>query len=460
MDSSAETSDPDCPRCKEFEALVLELQTRVRDLEDQLKGPPAERPIPEQPPAPAKPATGRKRGAQPGHPPHAKKLVPPERVDHVVDYIPDQCERCHLPLSAAPAADDPEPVRHQVAELPPVLAEVTEHRGHARTCSCGHVTRCVVPAAVRVHSVGPRLAAALVTLAGDHGMSQRGIVELAGTMFGVPIALGTVANLQREASAALESPYREARREVAEAEVKHLDETGWKESGKKRWLWVAATTGVVLFLIHPCRNKEALKLLLGRLSGVLVSDRWRVYFHWNSDLHQLCWAHVKRNWEKQMGRGGLAKELGERWLAGHKIVFELWHSFRGGGCSVDEFKDGILEQVVALDRVLFAGFDGPDKELSGHCGRLLDRYPLLWLFTCMEGVEPTNNHAERVLRRAVLWRRRSFGSASASGCRFVERVLTVVQTLRLQKRNSLEYLSQCIAAHRNGQTTPPLCKIG
>ena len=460
MDTSAAESNPDCPRCRELEARVLELETRLRDLDDRLHGPPAKRPTPAQPPAPAKTPTGKKRGAQPGHPPHLKQLLPPERVTHTVDHLPQHCERCDTPLSPHPGPDDPPATRHQVAELPPVLAEVTEHRGHARTCPCGHVTRGPIPHTVRAHSVGPRLTATIAYFAGSHGMSQRGIEEVVETMFGVPIAVGTIANLEQEASAALESAYQEVRRQVAEAEVKHLGETGWERAGKKRWLWVAATATAVVFLIHPRRNLDALKLLLGHLSGVLVSDRWSVYDHWDAECRQLCWAHVKRNWDQQIERGGTAKVLGERWLAEQTRVFELCHLFRGGGCTRAELKDRILPHVEALGQLLLDGHAGPDARLSRYCGRLLDRYPLLWLFTSVEGVEPTNNHAERVQRRAVIWRRRSFGCASASGCRFVERILTVIQTLRLQNRNALEYLSDCLTAHREGRPAPALCGIG
>jgi transposase len=381
-------------------------------------------------------------------------------VKDVVPLIPAQCAKCDAALSAEAGPDDPAPTIHQVAELPAILAEVTEYQGHFRTCPCGHVTHAAIPAAVRAHTLGPTLTAAVVYFAGSHGMSKRGLEEVVETLFGVPIALGTIANLEREASAALEPAYHEVRRHVAAAAVKHLDETGWKERGKKRWLWVAATVTAVLFLIHPRRNLAALKLLLGQLSGILVSDRWAVYDDWDAECRQICWAHVKRNWDKQMERGGTAKALGDRWQATQKTVFELWHAFRGGTCTRTELSDRLVPHVEALLEVLHAGTRSRDAKLARHCTRLEERFPLLWLFAAVEGVEPTNNHAERVQRRAVLWRRKSFGCQSPAGCRFVERILTVVQTLRLQKRNALEFLGQTLAAHRRGQPAPMLCGTG
>jgi len=455
MDAPPANPVPDCPRCRELEARVLVLETKLRDHEDRLKPPPPKRPLTPQPPAPAKVPTGKKRGAQPGHPPHLKSFLPSERVKTVVDHEPECCASCDKSLSAIP--NGPEPTRHQVAELPPVLAEITEHRGHGRTCPCGHTTRAPIPGDIFRHGFGPRLTGAILYFAGSHGMSKRGIEETVEDLFGVPIALGTISNLEREAATALEPAYREARKAVADAPVKNVDETGWKERGLKRWLWAAATATVALFLIHPRRNLDALKLVLGRLAGILVSDRWQVYDRWDEELRQLCWAHVKRNWEKKIELGGEAKELGERWLAEQKTVFELWHRFKAGQCTRTELQERLTEPIEALGDLLSEGIGSRDASLSGYCQRLLDRYPMYWLFASAEGVEPTNNHAERVQRRAVLWRKKSFGCQSQTGCRFVERILTVVQTLRLQKRNALEFLSGCIAAHRGGSAGPKLC---
>jgi len=467
MDVPPATSESDCPGCRasvklqaQLEARILELETKLRDLEDKLKPPPPKRPHEPQPPAPAKKPTGKKRGAQPGHPPYIKKWLPREKVKKFTPHVPEYCAKCDEALSPTSGPNDPEPTIHQVAELPKMLAEFTQHEGHFRTCSCGHVNHRPVPADIRAHCLGPNLTAAIAYFSGSHGMSKRGIEETLETMFGVPVALGSISNSEQEMSEALEPAYQEAKRHVSDAEVKYVDETGWKERGLKRWLWAAATTTVSLFLIHPRRNLDALKLLLGKLAGVLVSDRWCVYDNWHHENHQLCWAHVKRNWEKQIERGGKAKELGERWLATQKEVFELWHRFRGGGCTRAELGAQVTPHVETLGVLLTEGVRSGNVTLSGYCQRLLDRYPLYWIFTAVENVEPTNNHAEQVQRRAVLWRRKSFGCQSAGGCRFVERILTAVQTLRLQKRNTLEFLGQTLAAHRMGQAAPKLCPTG
>ena len=455
MDAAPAKPIPDCPRCRELEARILTLETDLRDLQDRLKPPPPKRPVEPQPPTPAKVPTGKKRGAQPGHPPHLKSFLPSERVKAVVDHEPVCCAACDKSLSAM--ANNPDPKRHQVAELPPILAEITEHRGHSRTCSCGHQTCAAIPAAVRKYSLGPHLTATAVYFIGSFGLSKRNAEEFIESLFGVPVALGTISNLEREAAATLEPAYQEARKAVADAPVKNVDETGWKQSGLKRWLWAAATEVATVFLIHPKRNLDALKHLLGRISGTLVSDRWCVYDGWPEERRQLCWAHVKRNWEKKIELGGEAKKFGERWLAEQKRVFELWHLFKAGAFDRGELQERMTASIDTLGDLLTEGIGGGDASLSSYCQRLHDRFPMYWLFTSAEGVEPTNNHAERVQRRAVLWRKKSFGCASQAGCRFVERILTVVGTLRLQGRNALEFLSRCIAARRQGSAGPTLC---
>jgi transposase len=452
----------DCPGCRERDARIAALEARLAELEGRLndvsKPPTPPRPEAALPKGPAKKPTGRKAGGQPGHPPHLKVLLPPDRVKHTIPYLPSECEHCHQPLPAEASPHDPPPTRHQVAELPALAAEITEYQGHARTClCCGKVTRATIPDTIRAHSIGPRLTAALSYFAGCHGVSKRGVEEISEAMFQAPIALGTVANLEQEMSAALAPAHQEAVEAVRQAAVKYVDETGWKQAGRKRWLWVAATKTVVVFLIDVFRNVTALRKLLGpTLHGILCRDRWSAYDHVPVLQRQVCWAHLKRNWEKMVERGGKAKEIAEACLDVQKRVFDLWHLFRGGGCSRSGLDDGVTPLMLELLAILQAGARCRDRKTKRFCDRLLTVYPALWTFVVVEGVEPTNNHAERVQRRAVLWRRRSFGCQSAAGCRFVERILTVVQTLRWQDRSVLQFLHEAIETHRSGLQSPPL----
>ena len=456
----------ECPGCRQRDLAIAALQAQVAALRAELASLAKkldERPLPPRrsgglPPAPPKKPTGRKRGGQPGHPPHFKRLLP---ADHAVPFVPTTCAGCRAPLPAEPGAADPEPLRHQVAELPELAAHVTEYQAHARTCpACGKLNRAVIPAAVRKHCLGERLTAVLACLVGAHGVSKRGAEEIARDVFGVPVALGSVAALEREVSAALAPAHAEAVAHVRAGPVKHVDETGWKQAGRKRWLWVAATGAVAVFLIDRLRNAVALGKLLGTaVAGVLCSDRWRAYDEHPLERRQLCWAHLKRNFEKHQDRGGKAAAVAAAALDVTRRVFEAWHLFRGGG-RFEAFDEAMACSMLELLEVLQAGKRSRDARLRRFCARLLAQYPALWTFAVVEGVEPTNNQAERVLRRAVLWRRKSFGCQSEAGCRFVERVLTAVQSLRLQRRSVVAFLHESLVAHRARLQGPSLVPAG
>jgi transposase len=447
---------------------VAELEALVRDLLDRLNQNASNSSVPPSanPPQAAKPVvkrpTGRRPGGQPGHPPHLKQLLPPERVTTTTDYVPGCCEQCRAPLPQGRGPADPPPSRFQVIDLPEVSAVVHEHRGHARTCpGCGHVTRAAIPATVRAHSVGPGLTATLAYLTGCHGLSKRAAEEVSAAVFAAPVSLGTISRLEAEVSAALEPAHREALAAVRQAPVKHADETGWKLAGKLRWLWAAATQTVAVFLVHAGRGTAALTALLGAdIQGLLHSDRWHAYNLLPERRRQLCWAHLKRDFQKWRERTGAGAELGREGLRAVKHVFRAWHLFRGGGCSREQLQQRLAPVRRRLTDVLVAGHLGPDARLARFCANLIAWEESLWRFAAVEGVEPTNNHMERLLRRAVLWRRRSFGCSSAAGCRYVERILTAVQTLRLQDRRVLEFLRQTLTDHRHGLPTPQLLPNG
>ncbi len=301
------------------------------------------------------------------------------------------------------------------------------------------------------------MAATLAYLAGSHRASNRGLEEITEDVFDVPIALGTVANLRTEVSDALAPAHAEAVQVVRAAAVKNVDETSWKLAGTLCWLWVAATNTVAAFLIHAHRGWDALAALLGeKVRGLVCSDRWSVYDRLSPFCRQVCWAHLKRDFQKLVDRGGAAAPLGRRLQRVAERVFVEWHLFRGGGCDRQELQRRLDGPAHALERALKAGRRCADSKAATFCANVLALLPAVWRFVVSEGVEPTNNHAERVLRRGVLWRKNAFGCQSEAGCRFVERMLTVVQTRRLQGRSVLDYLYDALVAHRNGLPAPSL----
>ena len=457
--------EPSCAGCRELLKRIAELEARIRDLEARLgqnacnsSMPPSANP-PQAPPPVKKQPTGRKPGGQPGHSAHLRVRLPAERVtEPIVHYVPEICAACHDDLPLLPTADDPEPRWHQVVELPEIPVQVTEYQAHARTCpNCGQVNWAKIPDEIRAHVCGPRLTATLSFMSGVLHASKRGIEEFVETVCGVPIALGTVSNLEQEMSAALAAAHVEAQQAVQEAAAKNVDETGWKKAGAKRWLWGAATTRVVCFVIAVTRGALGLSALLGgKIKGIISSDRWSVYGQLQVGMRQLCWAHLKRDFQKLVDRGGDAADIGQLGLDVTKLVFELWHSFRGGGLSRQQLQRKIAEVRQALREWLELGCACKDTKAAAFCANVLAVEPALWTFVRQEGVEPTNNHIERLLRPGVLWRKNAFGCHSDAGCRFVERILTVIQTLRLQKRPVLEFLYQSLLAHRHGQQAPPM----
>ena len=460
-----------CPGCLErdqrlaaLERRVAQLEALVRDLNARLGTnatnsglPPSANP-PGAPKPVTKARTGKRPGGQPGHAAHLKRRLPPGRVDKVVTFVPDRCGRCHEPLPPSPGPEDPEPTWHQVAELPPMAAEVTEYQGHFRTCPCcGEVNHAPVPHDLKAHSVGPRLAATLSYLAGSHRVSKRGLEEITEDVFDAPLSLGTVAHLEGQMSAALAPAHAEALRVVRDAAAKNVDETSWKRAGKLCWLWLAATGTVAAFLIHAHRGWDALVALLGEeIKGFVCSDRWGAYGRLSPFCRQVCWAHLKRDFQKLVDRGGPAALLGAKLQQVAGRVFEEWHLFRGGGSGRQELQQRLSPDAARLERLLKAGRRCADAKAATFCGNVLELLPAVWRFVVTEGVEPTNNHAERMLRRGVLWRKSAFGCSSASGCRFVERLLTVVQTRRLQGRSVLRYLYDALVAHRDGLPAPSL----
>jgi transposase len=448
-------------RVGELEALTRELLARLGQNSSNSSRPPSADP-PGTPAPTAKKRTGRKPGGQPGHPPRLKRLLPPQRVSRTEDFVPRQCVRCRAALPERPRPGDPEPTRHQVADLPAVRAEVVEYRGHARSCPCcGHVTRAAIPAALRAHSVGPGLAATLGYLAGCHHVSKRGLEEIAEAVFDVPLALGTVSRLEREMGAALAGAHAEALAAVRAAPVKNVDETGWKLAGKLCWLWVAATATAAAFVIHARRGLDGLIAVLGEVvGGVVGSDRWSAYDRLSVLQRQVCWAHLRRDFRALAERGGPAAALGREGLRAARLVFRAWHLFRGGGLTRERLQLRLERTARRLEAALAAGRCCADRKAARFCANVLGLWPAVWRFAVTDGVEPTNNHAERLLRKGVLWRKNAFGCSSADGCRFVERVLTVTQTLRLQGRHVLSFLRDSLIAHRQGRPSPKLVEVG
>src|SRR5882672_416664 len=457
-----------CPGCQERDQRIAALERRVQELEAQLcqllgrnssnsSLPPSANP-PTAPKPTSKAPSGRKPGAQPGHSAQSRVRLPPEMVRRIYHFRPARCGRCQQPLPAQSGPHEPEPLWHQVVDLPKVLVRVTEHQGHACTCpGCGHLTQAAIPAKVRAHAFSPRFVGVLSTLTGTYHISKRDAQAIVETIFGVPVAVGTIVAAERETSAALAPAHAEAQRACQDAAANHVDETSWKLGKHLVWLWTAVSTVCTFFLIHRKRGAEALAAIFTKVfAGITISDRWVVYNRVPVRQRQLCWAHLIRDFQALFETRGPGQRIGEALLCFAEDIFTFWYRVRDGTLQRSSFRQYVSEQRPWLRALLAEGVGCGCAKTAALCRNLLQWEPALWTFVRVEGVEPTNNTAERALRKAVLWRKRSFGCKSEAGCRFVERMLTVAKTLQQHQRSVLQYVVASITALRQGRGAPKL----
>ncbi len=407
---------------------------------------------------PKKARSGRKPGGQPGHKRHERVLVPPEKVHEVVPCIPKQCDACAGLLHGR----DPEPHRHQVFELPPVEPVVTEYQQHAIDCGlCGHRTTGKLPECVSTRAFGPTVDAVIAVLMGVYRLTKRQVPELMRDLFGLQMSVGAVIGCQQSASVAVAGPVEDARTYVKQQPVKHADETGWREGAdrSRAWLWTVVTTHVVVFMIHARRNAEAAKELLGKWRGILVTDRHGAYHWWPNCRRQFCWAHLKRDIQAIVERGGESGRIGKEMLGEVERMFNWWHRLRDGTLARSTFRVYMLTLQRRFEVLLTEGAQTAHAKTSKTCAMLLKRRDALWTFVYFEGVEPTNNGAEQAVRHGVIIRKISYGTHSQEGSRFVERMLTVHATLRRQQRNILDFMRAACSAALRRQPAPSLLPI-
>lgn len=410
----------------------------------------------------AKKPTGRAAGGQLGHPKHERPEWPAEKVAKRVVLRPKHCEQCAAPL----AGEDMEPQRHQVFELPKVEPIVTEFVQHSLGCGCcGHVTRAPLPPGVPSRVFGPSVDAVASYFMGTHRMGKRGTAEALYDLYQLPISVGSVVGSQQEMSEALAYPYVEIVAHAQAAPIKNADETSWVEgNGKKAkaWLWTLVTAGAIVFMIQKTRaTSGAIKLLLNgktRLGelvfGILGTDRHGAYNFWPLDRRQFCWSHLRRDFTAISERPGASGRVGKNLIEESDRMFHWWHRVRDGTLSRSSFRVYMRPLRQRVEALLAEGIELGDKKTAATCAKLLKAKVALWTFVDKEGVEPTNNGAERAVRHGVIYRKLSGGTKSAAGSRFVERMLTVHATLRLQGRPILPFL-EAAAEARLRRTTPP-----
>jgi transposase len=448
----------------DYERRVADLNKRIAGLEKKLeKLTPKNSSIPpstqhphakEQPkPKKLKAKTGKKQGGQPGHPRTTRPLVPTEDCDEVKTLRPRQCRKCNARLKG----NDPEPLRHQVFELPEIKPLVTEYQQHRLICEgCSTQTCAPLPKDVPTGQCGPRLAAFTGLLMGHFRQSKRRAASFLGDLLNIPCSPAWTVKIQNRVSDALAQPYEELRSELQNQKQLFVDESPTKQNKSKAWLWVAVAPWFAVFGIFLTRKRVALRALVGNYSGIIINcDRAKMYF--NGKRLQWCWAHLKRDIQKLIdSQDKQVKRLGHDLMRQQRLLFEQWHAYKANKISWNSFQKKVAPIRKEFDSLLLRGRHSGNKRLIGMCKELYKHRSWLWTFTEIEGIEPTNNTAERALRPAVIYRKLSFGTQSASGSRFIERILTVSETCRLQNRSPFQYLVAAMKAHFSQQTPPSL----
>jgi transposase len=440
-----------------LEARVAELERRLNRSSRNSSLPPSQDP-PSAPPRPRGEGSNRKRGGQHGHEGKYRRLLRPEQVDEIVEHWPDRCGSCAHAFAEADRVDAAVPSRRQVAELPPIAVRVTEHRLHRVCCpECASVTTAQAPAASR-WAFGPRLQAAAVTLAVRNRRSRRATTELARELFGIELSTGTVDAIVQRAGQALAAPHTRLEQELKRSPVVNIDETGWKTSGERRTLWGALTSTTAVFRIAAGRHASEARIMLGeRYGGIVCSDRYPGYDYLDPTRRQICWAHLLRDFTAHNEGMGEQAAFGSAGLAVAHDLFKAWQQFQQDGD-----RAALQNRITPLQATLRVALEHTSRKSTKtkyhrqFARNLLKRWPALWTFAHTNEVEPTNNHAERGLRGAVIHRKLSLGTQSERGERTIERLLSASITCRLRKRSLFAYLEEVITAHARGDPIPAL----
>src|ERR1700675_2643291 len=374
-------------------------------------------------------------GGQPGHAKHERALIPVEQCQAVVPCLPPACRRCGEPLNGA----DPEPLRHQVWELPEILPVVTEYQRHRLVCACGCSTCGDLPDGVPTGQAGPRLIAFSGLLMACFRQSKRPAAQFLGLILHHPASSGWMVALQNRAAEAVRPAYDELAQQLPTQPALHIDESPTKEGQDKAWVWTFVAGAFTFFACRTSRAAEVATQLLGAaFAGVVHCDRARMY--WAFGRLQWCWAHLKRDFQALIDSPcPTTRRLGWDLMRPTKEMFALWKKVRDGTLSRRHFQQQMQPIRVQVEGLLLRGYF--NAHVRGFCKELWEHRERLWVFVDSEGIEPTNNAAEQALRHAVIWRKLSFGTQSASGSRFVERMLTVIETCRRQSRNVFSWLT-------------------
>jgi transposase len=397
--------------------------------------------------------SGKARGGQRGHKGHKRTFLPPSQIKSTTQCFPPACRRCGESL---PKRRDPDPLRHQVVDIPKIQPVADDYFLHRVTCTCGETTCGTLPMGVPQGMLGAQVLALIAVLTADGHMSRRKVQSLLSAVFGLDVSLGTLSESEQIVSEAVAPAVDEARMHALTEKVKHLDATSWRESGAYRSLWTLATATVTVFTILGDGTRNALLTWIDRVRGVLVTDRGTQFDFWALERRQICWAHLIRKFASFSELRGRPGEIGGNLLMWSRVLLHSWHRVRDGTGTRADLRLVATKIRALMEQLLAEGADLRIKGFQGACRNILEHREALWRFVNDSNVEPTNNHAERELRGLVCWRRSSGGTQSERGNQFAANLKSVIHTCRKQRRPVLAYLNSAIHAALHDRKTPSL----
>jgi transposase len=435
---------------------IAQLERRLKRSSRNSSSPPSADP-PSAPPRRGKDSSGRSQGAQPGHEGHGRPLLPAWAVDEVIEHWPDSC-RCGHTFATSEHLVVGEPVRWQVEELPVISVQVVEHRCQRVRCpGCGKHARGELPSEVAASAFGPRFQAAVGTLSIRNRISRRDVVELCEQLFSSRISTGTVDAILARTANALAEPHADLLGRLRASRTVNMDETGWRTAGERRALWGIFDRRHAYLHVAAGRHEQHAKELLADTEAIVTSDRWWAYSHLPLARRQLCWAHLRRDFKAHTEGLAAEKEFGEHGLELSERVFWAFEVFQH-----TRDRSQLKRTIRSLQReykpiiARYASKSARNRHCRGMARNLLKAWPALWTFAKHPGIEPTNNHAERALRGAVIYRKLSLGSQSEGGEQRIARLLSAHTTCRLQRRSLFLYLADVLTAHARGDPVPLL----
>jgi transposase len=443
---------------KQLEEENIQLKRRIEELERLLgmnsrnsSKPPSSDPLGMTTALPRK-LRRKKRGAKKGHQPHMRELMPEKFVKDRIALKPEVCTCGSTNIEQT----EQEPLRHQIVDIPPIEPQVTEYVQHFFRCKdCGELIYKPLPDDVKRQYFGPGVLAIVAVLTGMLNTSKRKALAMMNQVFSIPMSLGGLSNCEAQLASALEQPYNEVAQHIREQKTAHADETGWPRGNRQKgWLWTLCCSTAAFFMVHAQRGQDAAQKLLGTFAGILHCDRWSGYNRFDG-LRQLCWAHLKRDFKSLSEAKGNMGRIGSDLFTLAKQILHMRRRVRDGTLLWQTFQHRMKPLIERVETLLEEGADSGEP-LAGKCRRIFNQRQYLWTFVYDARVEPTNNLAERIVRQGVLWRKGSFGTQSERGARYVERILTVCVTCRLQGRSVIEYLRSICHCHLNGIAVPSL----